>query len=203
MIVDCELSSPRNLYELLISAVVPRPIAWVSSRSKDGVDNLAPFSFFNLFSSNPPILGFSPGMKRQAGSSELVFKDTMKNVMETEEFVVNIVSMDLAEKMVQSSANYASDESEFDATKLARIASEKIAPPRVAEAKVSMECKLLQIVDLGSSKLVLGRIVCVHVEDSIMADGQIDVEKLKPVARLGGELYSTLSAPFVIARPAL
>ncbi len=203
MLVDCEQNSVRGVYELLISAVVPRPIAWVSTRSSDGVDNLAPYSFFNVFSAAPPILGFAPGLKRVPGSGEFVLKDTLKNVIDTEEFVVNIVSADLAQKMVQSSANYAADESEFDATKLARQASLKVKAARVAEAKVSMECKLFQIIDFGASRLVLGRIVCIHVDDAIIHEGQIDIEKLQPVARLGGDLYAEIRDSYSIARPSL
>ena len=201
MEIDLANSSPRQLYDLLISAVVPRPIAWVSTRSKSGVDNLAPFSFFNLFSANPPILGFAPGLKRQPGSTEAVMKDTLRNVLETEEFVVNIVSAELAEKMVQSSANYSAEQSEFVEAGLTPLASSMIAPPRVAESQVSMECKLFQVVDLGSNKLVLGRIICMHVDDAILRDGMVDIEKLKPVARLGGELYSVVENPFAIKRP--
>ncbi|MBX9720079.1 MAG: flavin reductase family protein [Candidatus Obscuribacterales bacterium] len=203
MFVDCEQDNVRGVYELLISAVVPRPIAWVSTRSEDGVDNLAPFSFFNVFSAAPPILGFAPGLKRMPGNGEFVLKDTLKNIIDTEEFVVNMVSADLAQKMVQSSANYAADESEFDATKLARQASLKVKPPRVADAKISMECKLFQIIDFGASRLVLGRIVCIHVDESIIHDGQIDNEKLRPVARLGGDLYAEIRDIFSIPRPTI
>lgn len=201
MFVDCEQASSSKLYELLINAVVPRPIAWVSTRSKAGIDNLAPFSFFNVFSAKPPILGFSPGLKRQPGSSELVMKDTLKNVIETGEFVVNIVSMELAEKMVQSSDNYAENVSEFEVVGLTPGVSSMIAPPRVKEAHVNLECKLFKIIDLGSSKLVLGQIVCAFVNDEILSDGIIDVSKLRPVARLGGDLYSAVTAPFSINRP--
>jgi flavin reductase (DIM6/NTAB) family NADH-FMN oxidoreductase RutF len=201
MIVDCEDKSARSLYELLITAVVPRPIAWVSTRGKDGTDNLAPFSFFNLFSTNPPILGFAPGLKRSPDSASPVPKDTLRNVIETEEFVVNIVNMELAHKMVQSSGDYAKNVSEFSATRLTAAPSTKVRPPRVGEAPISMECRLFQIVELGSNKLVLGRIVCVHVNDTVLEGNSVNVEKLQPVARLGGDLYSVVKDPFSIERP--
>lgn len=200
MFVDCAQATPRQLYDLLLNAVVPRPIAWVSTRSKAGIDNLAPFSFFNAFSANPPILGFAPGLKRVAGKGP-VHKDTLKNVIETEEFVVNIVSIDLAEKMVLSSAEYDESVSEFDAVGIQALASTKISAPRVAEARVSMECKLFKIVELGANNLVLGQVICIHVADAILSAGLIDVLKLQPVARLGGELYSSVENPFAIARP--
>jgi flavin reductase (DIM6/NTAB) family NADH-FMN oxidoreductase RutF len=200
VIVDSETNT-KGLYSLLISAVVPRPIAWVSTCSEDGKSNLAPFSFFNLFAIDPPVLGFSPGLKRKEGRSQLVFKDTLRNVIAVEEFVVNLVSAPLAAKMVQSSADYKSNTSEFDAVGLSPAVSCKIRPPRLAEAPVSLECKLHQIVELGTSHLILGRIVCVHVDDAILDGPLIDVEKFQPVARLGGELYATLAKPFAIARP--
>lgn len=200
MFVECDKSSSRQLYDLLLSAVVPRPIAWVSTCSKNGINNLAPFSFFNLFSANPPILGFSPGLKRLAGS-EPVLKDTLRNVIDTEEFVVNIVSSDLAEKMVQSSGNYDAQTSEFDEVGLSPAPSSMVTPPRVEECRISLECKLFKIVELGSNNLVLGRVVCIHIDDAIVENGSVNVEKLIPVARLGGELYSIVDKPFVLERP--
>lgn len=200
MFVDCE-EEYKNLYPLLIAAVVPRPIAWVSTRSTGGIDNLAPFSFFNLFSTSPPILGFSPGLKRKPGSPGPVIKDTLRNVIDTEEFVVNIVNLELAQKMVQSSGDYAEDVSEFEAAGLTRAESTKVQPPRVAESPFSMECKLFQIIELGASNLVLGRIVCLHASDAIFDGNSINVEKLQPLARLGGDLYAAVKDPFPISRP--
>ncbi|MBX9686035.1 MAG: flavin reductase family protein, partial [Candidatus Obscuribacterales bacterium] len=201
MFVDLERIEPRLRYELLVSAVLPRPIAWVSTRSLSGVDNLAPFSFFNLFSTSPAILGFSPGLKRVSASSELVMKDSLRNVLESGEFVVNIVNLKMAAKMVQSSANYAPEQSEFVEAELRSLPSEQVNVARLADAPLSLECKLHKIVELGSNSLVLGRIVCMHVDDSVLSDGKIDVVKLQPLARLGGDLYATLSEPFEIARP--
>lgn len=199
MFVDCHASSPKQLYELLVNAVVPRPIAWVSSISKEGISNLAPFSFFNAFSASPPILGFSPGLKR-GSDNQPVQKDTLRNVIDTAEFVVNIVSLPYAEIMVQSSANYDAKTSEFEQLKLTALASTKIKAPRLAESPINLECKLFKIVDLGSNQLVLGEIVCMHIDDAICTDGIIDVLKLQPLARLGGELYAAIRDPFRVER---
>lgn len=207
MFVDCRRTGAANynLYELLLSCVLPRPIAWVSTRSLSGVDNLAPFSFFNLFSVKPAILGFSPGLKRkpEGGKGEVVLKDTLRNVIDKKEFVVNIVSMDLVEKMVQTSAEYDEHTSEFAACGLTAETSNMLDCPRLAEAKISMECRLFEIVDLGSSKLVLGEIVCLHIDDEILSSGQVDVLKLAPVGRLGADLYCRVSEPFALKRPVL
>lgn len=200
MIVDCKTAAPKHLYELLVNAVVPRPIAWVSSISKEGITNLAPFSFFNAFSANPPILGFSPGLKR-GPDKQAVQKDTLRNVIETEEFVVNIVTLENAQVMVQSSANYDAQTSEFEQLNLTAVPSKIVKAPRLAESPINMECRLFKIVDLGSNQLILGEIVCIHIDDSICTDGIIDVVKLKPLARLGGELYAAVKDPFPIERP--
>ncbi len=200
MFIDCEKTAPKQVYELLVNAVVPRPIAWVSTRGKNGVNNLAPFSFFNVFSANPPVLGFSPGLKR-ASDGHVVPKDTLQNVRDTEEFVVNIVSAPLAEQMVKTSANFSSDISEFDAVGLTCADSLYVSAPRVQESPINLECKLFKIVEIGTSNLVLGQIVCIHIDNSVLTDGQIDVGKLQPVARLGGEFYSIADDPFIIERP--
>lgn len=200
MFIDCEKTAPKQVYELLVNAVVPRPIAWVSTRGKNGVDNLAPFSFFNVFSSNPPVLGFSPGLKRTS-EGHVVPKDTLQNVRDTKEFVVNIVNAPLAERMVKTSANFSSDISEFDAVGLTSADSLYVSAPRVQESPINFECKLFKIVEIGTSNLILGQIVCIHIDNSVLSDGQIDVLKLQPVGRLGGESYSIADDPFIIERP--
>ena len=128
MIIDCKTIATHHLYKLLIGSVLPRPIAWVSSQSADGQNNLAPFSFFNVFSVAPPVLGFAPGYKKAAPGATRPPKDTLRNVMETGEFVVNIVSRELAEKMNQTSGDYAEDVSEFDVTGLTIEPSQKVKP---------------------------------------------------------------------------
>lgn len=209
MIIKCSETKTEQLYRILIGSVVPRPIAWVSSTSATGVDNLAPFSFYNVFSIKPPMLGFSPGYKRPAtANSSAIAKDTLTNVRETGEFVVNVVSQFLAEQMNQSSADYAPDVSEFAAVNLTARASTMIKPPRVGEALISMECKVFHIHDLGGSALVLGEIVCIHLSDEVVktdaaGGGQIsiDLDTLQPIGRLSGNLYSTIRDQFEIARP--
>ncbi len=209
MIIKCSETKTEQLYRLLIGTVVPRPIAWVSTTSDTGVDNLAPFSFYNVFSIKPPMLGFSPGYKRPAtASTKAIAKDTLTNVRETGEFVVNVVSQFLAEQMNQSSADYPADVSEFAAVNLTATDSTMVKPPRVGEALISMECKVFHIHDLGGSALVLGEIVCMHLKDEVVQinsarDGQIsiDLDVLQPVGRLSGNLYSTIKDRFEIARP--
>lgn len=155
------------------------------------------------------MLGFSPGYKRPAtASTNAIAKDTLTNVRETGEFVVNVVSQFLVEQMNQSSADYPPDVSEFAAVNLTAIASTMVKPPRVGEALISMECKVFHIHDLGGSALVLGEIVCIHLKDEVVQinparDGQIsvDLDVLQPVGRLSGNLYSTIQDRFEIARP--
>ena len=207
MIIKCSETKTEQLYRLLIGSVVPRPIAWVSTRSSAGHDNLAPFSFYNVFSIKPPMLGFSPGYKRPAtATSSAIAKDTLTNVRDTGEFVVNVVSEFLAAQMNQSSADYPPDISEFAAVNLTATASSVVKPPRVGEALISMECKVFHIHDLGGSALVLGEIICIHLNDEVVKtspEGQlsIDLDVLQPVGRLSGNLYSTIKDRFEINRP--
>lgn len=202
MIIDCREANPRELYHILIGSVLPRPIAWVSTQSQAGLNNLAPFSFFNLFSVAPPILGFAPGLKRTAAGVRQP-KDTLRNVLETGEFVVNIVSRSLADKMNQTSGDYSEDVSEFEAAKLTPLQSLMVKPPRVGECLVSLECKLFQRIQLGEGNLILGQILVVHIDDSVSKDGDINLDILQPIGRLGGDGYCTVSDRFDIARPIL
>ncbi|MBP6745172.1 flavin reductase family protein [bacterium] len=209
MIIKCSETKTEQLYRILIGSVVPRPIAWVSTTSTNDVDNLAPFSFYNVFSIKPPMLGFSPGYKQPAtANSTAIAKDTLTNVRETGEFVVNVVSQFLVEQMNQSSADYPPDVSEFAAIGLTATPSAMVKPPRVGEALISMECKVFHIHDLGGSALVLGEIVCIHLNDKVVKtnverEGQlsVDLDILQPVGRLSGNLYSTINERFEIARP--
>lgn len=196
MLVNCDEASPERVYRILTGAIVPRPIAWVSTNNNNGVVNLAPFSFFNAFCASPPVVGFACGYK--PGS---IAKDTLRNVKETGECVINVVSSRLAEQMNLTSGEYDADVSEFDAAKIVSLASHLVTPPRVAEAPVSFECKLHQLVELGGSCLVLSRIVCIHIDDRVLNNGQIDPALLDAVGRLGGELYTTTRDRFAMARP--
>lgn len=184
-----KLDTP-SIYKLLIGSVVPRPIAFVSSLSAKGVGNLAPFSFFNAVSAKPPTLMFSIAYK--TGGIE---KDTLANIRQTKEFVVNLVNEALLEKMHQSSAEYDSEINEFEAVGLTPIASLDVKPPRVKESPVHWECKLEQIVPVGekeevSNHIVLGRIVRMHVKDGVVDERMhVDFNQLRPVARIGGRGY--------------
>ncbi len=196
--------SSIDLYKILISTVMPRPIAWVSSISKEGVDNLAPFSFFTVASVKPPMLCFAPALKSVDGKP--TEKDTLRNIRETGEFVVNIVSRNLVEKMNQTSFEYAPNESEFDAVGLTRAPSSLVKPKRVAESLVNYECKLFQIIDFGkdvqSGSLIVGEIVMVHLDERIFKNGKVDMAELHPVGRLGGLWYCGISDRFELKRPA-
>ena len=193
-----------DLYKILISTVMPRPIAWVSTLSKDGIDNLAPFSFFTVASVKPPILCFAPALK--SVDSVPTEKDTLRNIRETKEFVVNIVSRNLVEKMNQTSFEYAPHESEFDAVGLTRAQASLVKAKRVADSMVNYECKLVQIIDFGkevqSGSLILGEIVMTHLDERIFKNGKIDMAELNPVGRLGGLWYSGINDRFELKRPA-
>ncbi|MBC8041876.1 MAG: flavin reductase family protein [Rhizobacter sp.] len=201
--------SPQDFYKILIGSVLPRPIAWVSTLSKSGVDNLAPFSFFTVASANPPVLCFAPAIRslRPENKSIGTEKDTLVNVRETKEFVVNIVSRHLVNAMNQTSAEYDLGVSEFEMAGLTKTPSELVKPKCVAESFVNMECKLYQILEIGTEpmggSLVLGEIVAVHLDDQVYKDGKIDIEVLDPIARLGGLWYSSTADRFELPRPTL
>ena len=184
-----------SMYRTLAAAVVPRPIAWVSTTSADGTDNLAPFSFFNVVSIAPPVVMFAPVDDADG------LKDTPRNVLDTEEFVVNVVTMDLAESMNATSATLPAEESEFDHADLERADSVRVDPPGVAAADVAFECELYDFVDVGSSSMVLGEVVYVHAADDVTVDGKPDVEEIDAVGRLSGSLYSTTRERFAMERP--
>ncbi|MFP9191173.1 flavin reductase family protein [Natronosalvus vescus] len=184
-----------SLYRVLSSAVVPRPIAWVSTRGHDGVDNLAPYSFFTVASVDPPVVLFAP----VDGADGL--KDTPRNVAETGEFVVNLVTDDLATAMNETSATLHAGESEFDHAGLERADSTVVTPPRVAEARVALECTRRELIDIGGSTLVLGDVRYVHMNEDVTTDRKIDVEKVDAVGRLAGSWYTKTTDRFSLERP--
>ena len=193
--MDFSVDEDDNLYSTLAAGVVPRPIAWVSS-TDGSVDNLAPFSFFNVVGIKPPIVAFAPVDSRDG------LKDTARNVRETEEFVVNVVTEDLVEAMNETSGTFPEDVSEFDAVGIERGESVAVAPPRVADAEVAFECVLHDFEDIGASTLVLGRVVHVHLDDGVLREGEkLDVNKLDAVGRLAGGLYCRTGDRFEIERP--
>jgi flavin reductase (DIM6/NTAB) family NADH-FMN oxidoreductase RutF len=174
----------RSVYKLLIGSVVPRPIAWTSTASREGVRNLAPFSFFTVASRNPPMLCVSIGPRAGGDAS----KDTLDNIEEAGEFVVNIVSLALSNEMHESSKNHPPEADEFEKAGLTAAPCEVVNAPRVEEAGVSMECVLDRVLPLGSDHLVIGRVVRFHVEDDLYGEnGRIDVAGLDPLGRLAGD----------------
>ncbi len=202
----------RELYNVILSAVAPRPIAWVSTLGRSGQPNLAPFSFFNCVSVDPPLLAFAPGLRQPKtvnaqGELRGEAKDTLRNVRETEEFVVNIVTYDLLQPMNVTSGEYDPLVNEFELAKVTPVPSKIVGPPRVAESPVSFECKLHQILDFStaptSSSLVLGRIVAVHIDDSHIKDGRIDRDSLDLIGRMGGMQYTRTRDRVKLARPVL
>lgn len=173
-------------YKLLCGVVVPRPIAWVSTQSVDGISNLAPFSCFTFVSHRPPMLGVSIG-RRPNG-----LKDTARNIHETQAFVVHIGDETLLDPLHRSGGEFPPEVSEADLLGLELVPSRLVAPLRVAKAPVAMECRLHKVIDLGSNQFFVGEIQIFHIRDDLISGTRIDATKLRPVARLGGPNYSTL-----------
>jgi flavin reductase (DIM6/NTAB) family NADH-FMN oxidoreductase RutF len=201
MRLDFTSLSARDAYTWMITTILPRPIAWVSTISAEGKVNLAPFSFFQGVCANPPTLMFVPVNTRDGAK-----KDTVRNLEQVPEFVVNLVPFALAEKMNATAALLPYGESEFDAFDIAAAASERVRPPRVAAAPVAFECTLDRFVPIGEGPLAahvtFGRIVVAHVNDAVLdAKGRPDPGKLDLIGRLGGELYTRTTERFAIKRP--
>jgi flavin reductase (DIM6/NTAB) family NADH-FMN oxidoreductase RutF len=198
VIIDPAATAPTNIYKLLIGAVVPRPIAFVSTVSPEGVANLAPFSFFTVASANPPVLCFTASYREPR-------KDTLVNVRATGEFVVNIVSEEIAERMNVCSGEYAYGVDEFELACLTAIPSDLVRPPRVKESHVNMECKLLQTIEVSNQRLggtlILGEVVRFHIDDEIVEDFRIDAGKLAAVGRMAGNTYARTTDRFDMVRP--
>ena len=192
----------RDFYRILLGSVAPRPIAWVSTLNK-GHLNLAPFSFFNAVSAKPPMLGFSPSLRLVDGQSAP--KDTLHNIRETREFVVNVVTSAVAGAMNLTSGDYDSSVDEFALAKLTTRPSQVVRPPQVAESPVSFECKLNRIIDFGteppSGSLVIGEIVWVHLEESVLKEDRLDPDTLDLIGRMGGVQYSRTTERFDLKRP--
>lgn len=198
MLIDPQTTPPRDLYRLMVSLLIPRPIAWTGTRSKDGVNNLAPFSYFMGVSSKPPALAISV-----ARGPKGALKDSARNILETGVFTVSLVSRPLAEAMNATSEALPPEVSEFDAVGLTPIDGDRVAAPRPAEASASMECRLWHTLDLGSTHLLVGEILLFHLDEALMTpDGLVDPRALNPVARLGGLDYAALGDIFSLVRPA-
>jgi flavin reductase (DIM6/NTAB) family NADH-FMN oxidoreductase RutF len=191
----------REIYRLCIGFVNPRPIALVSTVSPDGKHNLAPFSFYNMISANPPVVVFGPSIRRDGSP-----KHTLINVEATQEFVIATVTTDIAESMVKCAADLPYGESEFDFSGLTPVPAACVKPSLVKEAKVNIECKLWQIIKTGdapgSGCITFGNIVAIHLADDILDDhGRIDPHKLRTVGRLGGQWYCDVTAPYEMDIP--
>jgi flavin reductase (DIM6/NTAB) family NADH-FMN oxidoreductase RutF len=187
-----------SLYRILAGAVVPRPIAWVSSLAPDGTENLAPYSFFNVVSVSPPVVMFAPSDRAERPEG---LSDSARNARSTGEFVVNVVTEPLAEAMNETSATLPPGESEFDHANLERAASEKVAPPRVAAAEVAFECELYEFIEVGSNAMVLGEVVSVYLDDGVTTDGKLDVRNIDAVGRLAGSYYCRTDGRFRMEWP--
>jgi flavin reductase (DIM6/NTAB) family NADH-FMN oxidoreductase RutF len=199
--IDVAAANVVDVYQMLVGVVTPRPIAWVTTVDLEGRVNLAPFSFFNAFGANPPVVVFSPTLRRDGSK-----KDTLLNIEATGEFVVNAAVAALAEKVNQSSKELPPGESEVVFTGLHTVPSLKVKPPRLAESPAQLECKLLRIIPIGNgpiaANLIVGEVVMIHADDAVLdAKGKVDPRKLQTVARLGGDLWCHTSDLFEMKRP--
>jgi flavin reductase (DIM6/NTAB) family NADH-FMN oxidoreductase RutF len=201
--IDPKSISQPELHSYLLSAVAPRPICFASTIDKAGNVNLSPFSFFNVFSSNPPIMIFSPARSGRDNS----LKHSHENVKEVAEVVINIVNYPIVEQMSLSSTAYEKGVNEFTKVGLTQVPSEKVKPPRVGEAPVAFECSVTEVIELadtpGAGNLILAKVELIHINEKYLTDGQLDTEKLDLVGRMGGSWYTRSSGDslFEIPKP--
>ncbi|MAJ50388.1 MAG: flavin reductase [Flammeovirgaceae bacterium] len=198
--------SQAELHHHLLSAVAPRPICFASTIDKKGNVNLSPFSFFNVFSSNPPVMVFSPARRGKDNTT----KHTYENILEVKETVINIVNYPMVEKMSLSSTEYDKGVNEFIKAGLTQIPSEKVKPPRVGEAPVSFECEVDQVIELGENggagNLIITRVILIHMKEKYLdKKGYLETKKLDLVARMGGSWYTRANQDslFEIPKPGL
>lgn len=198
--VDPAHEEAQNIYKLMIGVIVPRPIAFVSSLSADGVRNLAPFSFFTAISANPPVICFSPMRNSRSAA-----KDTLRNIEATREFTVNIVSEDFAVQMNQCSGEYGPEVDEFAVSGLTPVASDLVQPARVGESQASMECRLIQIVEISTKplggSLIIGEVLRFHIAETACHDFRVDPDQLRAIGRMGGPTYTRTADRFDLQRP--
>jgi flavin reductase (DIM6/NTAB) family NADH-FMN oxidoreductase RutF len=196
--LDPASTPAQSIYKLLIGTVVPRPIAFVSTVSAEGVRNLAPFSFFQVICAEPPTVCFATGFRVPS-------KDTLVNVKATGEFVVNLVSEEIAEKMNLCSGDYPAAIDEFQVSGLTPVASDLVKPPYVLESHVNMECRLVQTVEISKrpmgGTLIIGEVVRFHIDGEIMENFRVDPDKLRAVGRMGGNEYTRTRERFQMVRP--
>ena len=202
--IDPAKLETKEIHKILLSSVAPRPIAFASTIDSKGNVNLSPFSYFNVFSSNPPILIFSPSRRVRDSTT----KHTLENAKETREVVINIVNHSIVEQMSKSSREYDKGVNEFIETGLTQVESLKVKPPRVLESPISFECTVDNIVSLGESggagQLIIVKVVQIHINKNYLdSQGNIDSEKLDLVARMGGDWYTRVNkeSMFKIPKP--
>jgi len=200
MIFDVSILENQEKYRLLNGGVTPRPIAWISTRSHDDIDNLAPYSFFTVASCNPPVLLYTQVTPRSG-----IDKDTLQNLIETGECVVNIVNSALLEKMNQTSASLTNDESEFDFADVESCASYKVQPRSVKDAPIRYECSLREVIpvsDLATGgTVILLDVKFVYVRDDLYNDGNIDQKLIESVGKMGGDYFSFTTNHVELKRP--
>jgi flavin reductase (DIM6/NTAB) family NADH-FMN oxidoreductase RutF len=200
VIIDPDSANLPNVYRIMVGSIVPRPIAFVSTVSRQGIFNLAPFSFFTAASANPPVVCFCP-LRRVDGR----VKDTLSNIEQTGDFVVNIVSEEFAPQMNATSAEFAPEVDEFRISGLTPVAGDLVKAPRVKESHVSMECRLFRIFEISDKpsggSIVTGQIVRLHVDDACVDGSRIDPGKLKAVGRMAGNTYVRTADRFDLTRP--
>lgn len=196
MYIDTATLSPEQTYKLMTGIVVPRPIAWITTRSESGVINVAPFSCYTIVSNKPPMIGVNIG--RKAG----VRKDTGKNIYDSKEFVVNIASEDLLLPLHQSAIEYDSDVSEVEVLGLETLPTHTINVPRLKAVPVSMECRLHSITPYGETgaEFYVGEVMAIHVRDTLIHDGKIETTDLRPICRLGGPNYAEMGKVITMQR---
>nr|WP_145156531.1 flavin reductase family protein [Paenibacillus terrae] len=198
--IDPKAQSERDNYKLLIGSIIPRPIAFVTTKSQDGVLNGAPFSYFNIVSSNPPMISLS--IQRSGGG----LKDTARNIRDQQEFVVHIVDEQNVRQVNETAAKLPPDHSEIDIAGLTPVESTKVSVPGVVEAKIRMECVLEHALELGGTgsdgcDFIIGRIVQFHIQEDLYENGRIDARRLAAVSRLAGNYYARIGDIFTIERP--
>lgn len=198
--IDPGAQSERDNYKLLIGSIIPRPIAFVTTKSQDGVLNGAPFSYFNIVSSNPPMISLS--IQRSGGE----LKDTARNIRDLQEFVVHIVDEQNVRLVNETAAKLPPDHSEIEIAGLTPVESTQVSVPGVAEAKIRMECVLEQALELGGTgsdgcDFIIGRIVQFHIQEDLYENGRIDARRLAAVSRLAGNHYARIGDIFTIERP--
>lgn len=199
MIIDPKKATASECYKLMVGSIVPRPIALVSTMSPSGIRNLAPFSYFTAVCSKPATLCFCPGRRTPSGER----KDTLGNIEATKEFVVNIVTVDMASQMNETATEFPPEVDEFEVAGLTPAPCNIVAPARVGESPINMECKLHDVIHIGEpgaggGAIVIGEIVLFHIADELYENGWIDIDNLNPLGRLAGGDYTTLGSKMSI-----